>query len=79
MTDEEKAESWINMRTQVYWNGMREYYRGTVTDVKFDKRWLAKVCYDDGEVHWECLDALQPIRGSFTSQARNNKYFNLWS
>lgn len=62
--DHKVAENRMKMRTRVYWNGMREYYQGTITEIKFDKQWMAKVCYDDGEVFWECLDVLQDITGS---------------
>ena len=38
-------------RVKVYWDGEGRHFQGTVTER--DQQGRVKVCYDDGDEHWE--------------------------
>ena len=41
----------IGRRVKVYWDGEGRHFHGTVTER--DQHGWVKVCYDDGDEHWE--------------------------
>ena len=41
----------IGRRVKVYWDGEGRHFQGTVTER--DQQGRVKVCYDDGDEHWE--------------------------
>lgn len=50
------AEIAVGKTVDVYWHTEGRFYRGRVASVSPTVRWKFRICYDDGDRHWERLD-----------------------